>query len=57
MSALWSMGPRQTTAASSATKKPIDMTFTPCDLERAWILRSPEIGGLSAPRPNMRGME
>ena len=34
MSALWSIGPRQTTAASSSTKKPIDMTFTPLGLER-----------------------
>ena len=56
MSALCSIGPRQTTAASSSTKKPIDMTFTP------WacigrILRSGETGGRSPPRPNMRGIE
>ena len=27
---MWSIGPRQTTASSSSTKKPIDMTFRPC---------------------------
>ena len=39
-SALCSIGPRHTTAASSSTKKPIDMTFTPC-ASSGMILRWP----------------
>ena len=39
MSALWSIGPRQTTASSSLMKKPIDMTFRPC-ASSGRILRS-----------------
>ena len=39
VSALWSIGPRHTTAASSSTKKPIDITFTPC-ASSGTILRS-----------------
>ena len=56
MSALWSIGPRQTTASSSFTKKPIDMTFRPW-ASIGMILRSPLTRGLSAPRPSMRGIE
>jgi hypothetical protein len=56
VSALWSIGPRHTTAASSSTKKPMDMTFTPCEV-RGMILRWGETSGLVAPSPYMRGME
>ena len=56
MSALCSIGPRQTTAASSSTKKPIDITFTPWACI-GMILRSGETGGRSPPSPNMRGIE
>ena len=56
MSALWSIGPRQTTAASSSTKKPIDMTFTPC-ASSGMILRCGETAGRVEPRPYMRGIE
>ena len=56
MSALCSIGPRHTTAASSSTKKPIDITFTPC-ASSGMILRSAETGGRVAPRPYMRGIE
>ena len=56
VSALCSIGPRQTTALSSSTKKPIDMTFTPW-ASSGRILRSGETGGRSPPRPNMRGIE
>ena len=44
MSALCSIGPRQTTAASSSTKKPIDITFMPW-ASSGMILRSAETGG------------
>ena len=56
MSALWSIGPRQTTAASSSTKKPIDMTDVPC-ASSGRILRSADTFGRCAPRPSMRGIE
>ncbi len=56
MSALCSIGPRHTTAASSSTKKPIDMTFTPWD-SSGMILRSADTGGRVAPSPYMRGIE
>ena len=55
MSALCSIGPRQTTAASSSTKKPIDMIFTP-PASSGTILRSGETGG-RPDTPNMRGIE
>ena len=42
--------------ASSSTKKPIDMTFTPW-ASSGRILRSAETGGRWPPRPNMRGIE
>ena len=50
MSALWSIGPRQTTAESSSTKKPIDITFTPC-ASRGMILRSAETSGRVGAEP------
>jgi hypothetical protein len=56
VSALCSIGPRHTTAASSSTKKPIDITFTPWAL-RGMILRSAETGGRVEPSPYMRGIE
>ena len=56
MSALSSIGPRQTTAASSSRKKPIDMTFTPW-ASSGMILRAALTSGLRPPRPNMRGIE
>ena len=56
VSALWSIGPRHTTASSSSRKKPIDMTFRPC-ASSGRILRSPLTFGRSAPRPSMRGIE
>jgi hypothetical protein len=52
---LWSIGPRQTTALSSSTKNPIDMTFTPWP-SSGMILRSGDTGGRPA-TPNMRGIE
>ncbi len=56
MSALCSIGPRQTTAASSSTKKPIDMTFTPWE-SRGMILRCADTDGRVEPSPYMRGIE
>src|ERR1700722_11956713 len=56
VSALCSIGPRHTTAASSSRKKPIDITFTPC-ASNGRILRSAETGGRVAPSPYMRGIE
>ena len=53
VSALWSIGPRQTTAASSSTKKPIDMTFTPW-ASSGRILRSAETGGAGAEAEHAR---
>ena len=47
MSALCSIGPRQTTASSSLMKKPIDMTLMPC-ASSGRILRSPLTCGRSA---------
>ena len=55
MRALWSIGPRQTTAASSSTKKPIDMIFTPW-LSSGMIRRSGDTCG-RPPTENMRGIE
>ena len=55
MRALWSIGPRHTTALSSSTKKPIDMTFTPWP-SSGMILRCGETGGRPE-TPNMRGIE
>ena len=56
LSALCSIGPRQTTAASSSTKKPIDITLMP-EASSGRILRSAETSGRSAPRPSIRGIE
>ena len=41
-----SIGPRQTTAAFSSTKKPIDITLTPLGESSGRILRSPLTSGL-----------
>ena len=54
--ALWSIGPRQTTAAFSSTKKPIDITFTPAGPSSGRILRWPFTSGLRL-TPSMRGIE
>ena len=56
VSALWSIGPRQTTASSSLMKKPIDITFSPW-ASSGRILRSPFTRGRWPPRPSMRGIE
>jgi hypothetical protein len=52
---LWSIGPRQTTAAPSSTKNPIDITFTPPVAAIGRILRSSETRGRPL-TPSMRGM-
>src|ERR1700710_51159 len=44
--ALCSIGPRQTTAALSSTKKPIDITLTPLGESSGRTLRSPFAAGL-----------
>ena len=51
-----SVGPRQTTAESSCTKNPIDITLMPW-ASSGMILRSGETGGRSLPRPSIRGIE
>ena len=56
MSALWSIGPRQTTASSSAMKKPIDITLMPCE-DSGRILRSSDTFRRWPPSPSMRGIE
>jgi hypothetical protein len=52
---LCSIGPRHTTAASSSTKNPMDITFTPPAESIGRILRSSETRGLPW-TPSMRGM-
>ena len=54
--ALCSIGPRQTTAEFSSTKKPIDITLTPPAASSGRILRSPLTSGLRL-TPSMRGIE
>ncbi len=56
MRALWSIGPRQTTASSSLMKNPIDMTFRPW-ASSGRILRWSETFGRWPPSPSMRGIE
>jgi hypothetical protein len=53
---LWSIGPRQTTAAFSSTKKPIDITVGPDGETGGMILRSGETSGFWL-MPSMRGIE
>ena len=55
VSALWSIGPRHTTAASSSTKKPIDMTFTPWRLERHDLALGVDLRALAAERRTCAG--
>ena len=47
------IGPRQIAGASRSTRKPSDMSFTPC-ASSGWIL--PPITGGFSNTPNMRGM-
>ena len=54
--ALCSIGPRQTTAEFSSTKKPIDITLTLPAASSGRILRSASTSGLWL-TPSMRGIE
>ena len=54
--ALWSIGPRQTTAALSSRKKPIDITLMPAGPLRGTIFRSALTSGFRL-TPSMRGIE
>ena len=56
MSALWSIGPRHTTASSSLRKKPIEITFRPC-ASSGMIFLAAETFGRWPPSPSMRGIE
>ena len=54
MSALCSIGPRQTTASSSSMKKPIDMTFRPWRLEREDLALGRDLRPLAAEAEHAR---